>query len=213
VLKVGTSGLWDEVGVYQPSVLSDGTKYHMWYSGGGSFLWSIGYAYSSDGRDWTKVTLNNPILEPGVPESWDDTYVGLCGVIFNDDSSGFKMWYAGGDEFLFGDIGYATAPLDPPSSIEDNKPGKLPQDFSLLQNYPNPFNPSTTIEFNVLKNSDVTLRIFNILGEEVATLVSGSLSAGSYTYHWDASNQASGLYLYQLESDDFLKTRKMILMK
>jgi flagellar hook assembly protein FlgD len=69
----------------------------------------------------------------------------------------------------------------------------------LYQNYPNPFNANTNIEFRIPKNEVVTLKIFNILGEEVATLVSGQLTAGSYTYEWDGSGVASGVYLYRLE--------------
>jgi predicted GH43/DUF377 family glycosyl hydrolase len=211
VLNVGSAGSWDDIMCYQPSVLFDGNKFHMWYSGGGVFNWSIGYAYSLDGRNWIKDTLNNPVLEPRLSGEWDDTYVGLCSAIFNADSTGFKLWYTGGTGFVIGDIGYAST--TGPTSVEDNKPGELPQDFSLLQNYPNPFNPSTTIEFNVLKNSEVTLKIFNMLGEEVATLVSDRLTASSYSYEWDASNLASGVYLYRLEAGSFVETRKMVLMK
>ncbi|MHC4321629.1 MAG: T9SS type A sorting domain-containing protein, partial [Planctomycetota bacterium] len=90
---------------------------------------------------------------------------------------------------------------------------ELPWEFELSQNYPNPFNPSTTIEFDLPKTSKVTLKIFNILGEEVATLVSDRLSAGSYSYEWDASNLASGVYLYRLEAGDFVQTKKMILLR
>ncbi|UCG55151.1 MAG: T9SS type A sorting domain-containing protein, partial [Dehalococcoidia bacterium] len=86
--------------------------------------------------------------------------------------------------------------------------------------YPNPFNPSTTIEFDLPKTSQVTLKIYNILGEEVATLVSDRLTAGSYSYEWNASNLSSGVYLYRLsvgsltgEAGDFVETRKMVLMR
>jgi hypothetical protein len=97
-----------------------------------------------------------------------------------------------------------------------------------LKNYPNPFNPSTTIEFNLPKSSNVTLKIYNIIGEEVATLVSDRLTADSYTYDWNASDLASGVYLYRLfveslttksghfvagEAGDFVETRKMVLMR
>lgn len=100
------------------------------------------------------------------------------------------------------------------AGINDNdREGQLPKKFQLYQNYPNPFNPNTTIEFDLPKTSNVTLKIFNILGEEVATLVSDKLTAGSYTYEWDASNMASGVYLYKLEAEGFVQTKKMILMK
>jgi hypothetical protein len=88
------------------------------------------------------------------------------------------------------------------------------QSFNLKQNYPNPFNPSTTIRFDLPKTSKVTLKIFNILGEEIATLVSDQLSAGSYSYEWSGTGgMASGVYLYRLEAEGFVQTRKMILMK
>jgi hypothetical protein len=89
----------------------------------------------------------------------------------------------------------------------------IPKGYNLSQNYPNPFNPITTIEFTLPKTSEVSLKIFNILGEEVATLVSDRLSTGSYSYEWDASNHASGVYLYRLQAGDYVETKKMILMR
>jgi hypothetical protein len=89
----------------------------------------------------------------------------------------------------------------------------LPNSYDLKQNYPNPFNPNTTIEFDLPKISQVSLRIYNILGEEVATLVSERLSAGSYSYNWDASKLASGVYIYRLEVQGFVQNRKMILIR
>ncbi|MBN2365374.1 MAG: T9SS type A sorting domain-containing protein [Calditrichaeota bacterium] len=85
--------------------------------------------------------------------------------------------------------------------------------YNLFQNYPNPFNPSTTIKFDLPKTTQVIMKVFNILGEEVTTLVSDRLSAGSYSYDWDASNLASGVYLYRLQAGDYVETRKMILMR
>jgi predicted GH43/DUF377 family glycosyl hydrolase len=133
VLKVGTAGSWDGIMSIQPSVLFDGNKYHMWYSGGTTFDWRIGYASSFDGRKWTKFDNPNttappfaesdPVLDIGLPGSWESAYVGLCGVIFNVDSSGFKMWYTGGDGFAVGDIGYATSPIN---TKVINVPGDAP---------------------------------------------------------------------------------------
>ena len=83
----------------------------------------------------------------------------------------------------------------------------------LTQNYPNPFNPSTTIEFDLPRTSKVSVKIYNIIGEEVATLLSASLLSGSHSVDWDASNLASGVYLYRLQAGDYVETRKMMLMK
>lgn len=88
-----------------------------------------------------------------------------------------------------------------------------PDSYALEQNYPNPFNPTTTIKFSLPESSNVTLSIYNALGERVAELVNTQLQAGNYSYQWDASNLASGLYLYELRTENFVSTKKMILMK
>jgi hypothetical protein len=89
----------------------------------------------------------------------------------------------------------------------------LPTVYSLGQNYPNPFNPVTTIKFAVPENADVTLSIYDVLGQKVSELVNGKLEAGRYTYQWNASNVATGMYLYELRTDKFVSVKKMILMK
>ena len=89
----------------------------------------------------------------------------------------------------------------------------LPHNYTLQQNYPNPFNPSTTIEFSIPKEELVTLRIYNLLGQEVATLVSENLQAGNYNFSWNASSLAGGIYLYELKAGAFTQTKKLILMK
>lgn len=86
--------------------------------------------------------------------------------------------------------------------------------FILFSAYPNPFNPATTIEFTLPRTSEATLKIFNILGEEVATLVSDRLSAGTYSYEWSRpAGIASGVYLYKLQAGDYVETRKMVLLR
>ena len=89
----------------------------------------------------------------------------------------------------------------------------FPKNFYLSQNYPNPFNPSTTIEFTLPKSEIVELKIFNILGKEVSTLVSNKLNSGNYTYQFDGKNLASGIYYYQLIAGDFREVKKMILLR
>ena len=90
----------------------------------------------------------------------------------------------------------------------------IPDVYALEQNYPNPFNPSTTIEFSLpedLKN--VTLSIYNMLGEKVAELVNNSLTAGKYSYQWNAQNVATGIYIYELRTENFVSIKKMVLVK
>lgn len=94
-----------------------------------------------------------------------------------------------------------------------NKRNAVPDAFQLFQNYPNPFNPSTTISFSLPSKSFVTLKIFDLLGREVATIVSDEMSAGSYSKQWNAGNMSSGVYLYRLRAVNFTETKKLVLLK
>jgi hypothetical protein len=98
------------------------------------------------------------------------------------------------------------------ASVE-NISGVTPSNYSLEQNYPNPFNPSTTINFTIPNSEFVTLKVFNILGSEVATLVNENLSAGAYRFNFDAQGLASGIYLYELNAGSFREIKKMNLLK
>ena len=100
-----------------------------------------------------------------------------------------------------------------PVSVDDNNEELFPTEYSLEQNFPNPFNPSTTINFSVPEASFVSLKIFNVLGEEVETLVAKDLNAGNYKYGWNALGLPSGIYFYKLQTDNFTETKKMILLK
>ncbi len=93
-----------------------------------------------------------------------------------------------------------------------NKP-KLPRKFALGQNYPNPFNPETTIEFSVKEKCSVKLKIFDITGREVATLVNTNFETGFYRVTFDARNLATGVYLYRIQMKDFVDVKKMVLLE
>ncbi len=89
----------------------------------------------------------------------------------------------------------------------------LPTSYDLSQNYPNPFNPSTKISFSLPKADVVTLKVYDILGAEVATLVNGKMAAGKYELNFDASNLPSGAYIYRIVTNNFTATKKMMLLK
>jgi hypothetical protein len=95
--------------------------------------------------------------------------------------------------------------------------GKAPQEFALLQNYPNPFNPSTRIQYSLEKAGMVSLKIYNVLGLEVATLVNAYQEANSYTVQFNSNegglDLSSGVYFYRLEAGSFVSTKRLILMK
>ena len=85
--------------------------------------------------------------------------------------------------------------------------------FKLAQNYPNPFNPATTIKYSLPENSFVTLKVYNILGKEVATLVNEEKSTGIYEVSFNATNLPSGIYFYTIHAGKLMETKKMILIK
>ncbi len=99
-----------------------------------------------------------------------------------------------------------------PTDVENDEKN-VPESFALQQNYPNPFNPSTQITFSLPERSNVTLKIYDILGKEITTLVNESKSAGTYTVNFDAGKLSSGVYIYSIQAGDFLESRKMLLMK
>jgi hypothetical protein len=102
--------------------------------------------------------------------------------------------------------------FNPLTVVNDNS-SKIPKSFSLNQNYPNPFNPSTVISYQLSAVSKVTLKVYDILGKEIASLVNEEQQAGSYNVTFNASNLSSGIYFYTLKTDNFTQTRKMILIK
>lgn len=88
-----------------------------------------------------------------------------------------------------------------------------PKEFLLQQNYPNPFNPSTNIQYSISTTQFVTIKVYDILGNEIATLVNDYKPAGTYEVTFNASKLSSGIYFYKLQSGNFVQTRKMILLK
>jgi hypothetical protein len=103
--------------------------------------------------------------------------------------------------------------IEPVSGVSKLINSQIPKEYKLEQNYPNPFNPETNISFDLPKTGFVTLKIYDILGKEIVTLVNGMKNAGSYTIDFDASSLTSGVYFYRLESNGFTATKNMILGK
>jgi hypothetical protein len=110
------------------------------------------------------------------------------------------------------EIYYKRDPTGNPAGIVNISSG-IPESYSLSQNYPNPFNPSTMIGFSILKAGFVKLTIYDIVGREVEILIAEELSAGVYRADFDASRYSSGIYLYRLETNDYVQTKKMMLIK
>ena len=95
----------------------------------------------------------------------------------------------------------------------NNDKNQIPTSYVLEQNYPNPFNPNTTITFSLPSKSYVRLKVFDLIGREIASIVDEELSAGTYLRQWTAINISSGIYFYRLQSGSFSETKKMVLLR
>jgi len=131
----------------------------------------------------------------------------------------------GVDEIIFW-TGYHNPPIyqfhcfdsDVSLGVDDEKPNVFPGSFKLGQNSPNPFNPVTTIEYTVPQRSHVTITIYNILGQELATIVDEEKAAGEYSVVWNGKQEdgkpvSSGVYFYALKTDELVDSKKMLLLK
>ncbi|MCH6574234.1 MAG: T9SS type A sorting domain-containing protein, partial [Bacteroidetes bacterium] len=102
--------------------------------------------------------------------------------------------------------------VDIVTGIAENETN-LPIEYTLKQNYPNPFNPSTRIKYSIPQSSNVVIKVFDILGNEIETLVNEQMSVGTYEITWYAGQLPSGVYFYQLKAGSYIETKKMILLR
>ena len=202
-----------------------------------------GYFLSDDGDDLTKWTFPDTVIKAKsylIVWADDDEEQNGLHANFKLSSSGETIYLVNSDtiivdEVSFGeqmaDIAYGRYPngtgafvlMEPTFSseniegiinnIEDKKLLSYPAGYKLHQNYPNPFNSSTTISFELPCSGKTTLKIYNINGQEIATLVDDFLPAGSYRFQWDTQNLPSGIYFYILISGSFRETKRMILLR
>lgn len=168
----------------------------------------IGTTWDSEPQSLAAMT------QTGGWQSWADKSLGE--VILSAGTHKLRL------SIFFGgfNINYLKMTLLEAMSVQEER--KIPSEFSLSQNYPNPFNPSTTIEYSIPEHltgpneqegSDVSLKIFDILGNEIATLVDGQKTAGRYSVNFNGSHLASGIYYYVMKAGSFTDTKKFILMK
>ena len=114
------------------------------------------------------------------------------------------------NHFLLGMVGSFSSVA---AGVESQQVSTRPTSYRLDQNYPNPFNPTTTIEYALPSASHVVLKVYNLIGESVATLVDESRPAGIYRVRYNASGMPSGVYIYKLEAGDFTAAKKLVLLK
>jgi len=153
--------------------------------GGGVFV------STNNGKSWTAVNS-------GLPDDEEVRSLAVSGTNLFAGTSGSGVWMRPISEMITGVTGN-----------HDN----LPANYSLQQNYPNPFNPSTTIKYSVPKTSLVTIKVYNVLGKEIATLVNEEKSAGNYSVQFTGSKLSSGVYFYRMQADSFVQTKKLLLLK
>jgi hypothetical protein len=149
---------------------------------------------------------------------WRSTNFGSTWGQINDGFAGaayYVLSLAADNQYIFAGTNNANVWRRPLSQVTGVKSqaGSHPEEFSLHQNYPNPFNPSTTINYDLPKESRVSLKVFDTLGREVATLVNEDQKAGYKSTVWNGAGLASGIYYYRLQAGDFTATRKLLLLK
>ncbi len=154
-----------------------------------SAQYKISNSVFSNGGSISGSTTNQIVSTIGEP------IIGTSGNSLNQIQSGF--WYS----------------EDAITGVDKNDENSIPKEFELMQNYPNPFNPTTTIIFDLPKQSHVILKIYNILGQEVKTLVNDTKNPGSYHLNFNAASLASGVYIYRIRAGEFTSTKKMMLIK
>jgi len=144
---------------------------------------------------------------------WDGSRVELGTVVHQASQLHFWYWGYGYHPFLAGcvwQIGYATSDV---VSFVPGPPSGVPTEFSLFDAYPNPFNPSTTIEFAVPVKSRVQVKVFDILGKEVAVLLDEVRQPGYHKLTWNPTDNASGVYYYRLTAENFSETKKVVFLR
>jgi hypothetical protein len=168
----------------------------IWNTGGGSG--DRPFLYSTDPSNKFANVPSNWAKTQGYPVQENLRY------------SNTALQHAGTDGKALGDLNWFPEQL---ATGVSEKTSSLPTNFELSQNYPNPFNPTTSIEYSIPRASFVTLKVYNLLGQEVASLVSQEQKASKYTVSFDASRLSSGVYFYQIQAGNFSLTKKMLLLK
>jgi len=180
---------------------------------GGANLFGPGF---EDGFDYEIVTVTIPA--PGIDAAHHGKSICLDSSKY-DEALNDWLWDVNASGVIPAWAGpHCYAIIDNASAIDESITGILPNSFALDQNYPNPFNPSTNIWFSLPSKSHVKLSVFNTLGQEITTLVDETVSAGKHLTIWDGRDRsgaevATGIYFYKMVADDFVETKKMMLVK
>ena len=173
----------------------------------GSKVWQEVFL-SETGKAWTVGFYGSIAHSDDWGYTWQmqrsGVYETLNGIDFINDNEG---WIVGNNGTILHTTNGGV------TFVEDEKIYEIPTTYSLSNNFPNPFNPSTKIQYSIPQSNNVVIKIFNVLGKEVETLVNEEKPVGTYEITWNTENLPSGVYFYQLTAGKFIETKKMILMK
>jgi len=164
----------------------------------------LGVYLISPGPVETRVAL----VPPGVSETWVSVNIPLTQFAPVDLTNVFQFKFDGNGTVYLDNIFFSTT-----ISSVNELDNTIPFDFTLEQNYPNPFNPATNIRFSLPESNQVTLKVYDLLGQEVATLVNQFMNAGTFEISFDASSLPSGVYTYSIMAGNFQSVKKMMLIK
>jgi len=193
--------------------------------------WTTVYSnvYTVSNTGWQIINLTTPFFTNGtnvlVEICYNNSSYSNYSTVRTSPTAGNDYWGRYGDLVTAGGCGYtawtsSVGPIGKANTIFktiidniENTGTGIPETYALTQNYPNPFNPVTKINFSIPKSGMVSLKVYDILGKEVSTLVNQNISAGTYTYEFDASRLSSGIYFYRLNVNGFSEVKKMSLIK
>ena len=197
---------------------------------GGGFFVGPGSVYrsSNNGNYWTQTPMTNRSVLSLAINSSGHIFAGTdSGVVISTNNGNSGTRINSGLTVLrvysiaIDSAGYAFAGTGGGGIFRSTQPttsvlqsgNRAPTSYVLHQNYPNPFNPRTTIGFDVPHTANIALKIFDLLGREIVTLMNQPLRPGEYKVEWDASNFPSGVYFYRVEAEDFVQTRRLIVLR
>jgi hypothetical protein len=195
-------------------ICKDTVSFKLKFPGVKNFIGNINFSLNNGGEHIQLLDDQNEIVDSLTyddidpwPSQPDGTGPTLALINPGSDNSLPQNW-----EPSIVDFGTPGNPNDQPLSV-DEQDNVIPAEFVLYANYPNPFNPTTNFGFRIANFGFVSLKIYDVLGDEVATLVNGEKPAGRYTINFNAAGLAAGVYFYQLKADGFAETKKLILLK
>jgi hypothetical protein len=189
---------------YTPQLISYGNK--------GTFIvWSTGNIYGQ------RIDANGIIqwIKNGIPISTANDAQGYAQIVGDGNYGALITWqdYRNGNWDIYASRVDSSGKLGDPTSVRSDDVIKIPDDFKLGQNFPNPFNPYTIISWKSPKSCWQTLRIYNVIGDEIVTLVDEYRMVGNYEIYFDATDLSSGVYVYTLQAGSFFQSQKMLLLK